>query len=117
VRYVVSEYRPGRRVAFTFEPGGLTAGLEGHHELEILARQEGVWLIHRLLARCPPLAWIRWWLVIRPLHDALIEDLLDRAEAALHGRVARPARWSWWVRLLRRLLRRRRLDARAVVVG
>jgi hypothetical protein len=40
-------------------------------------------------------------LVFRPLHDALIEDSLDRAEHAVTGIVARPARWSGTVRQLR----------------
>jgi hypothetical protein len=38
---------------------------------------------------------------VRWLHDALIEDLLDRAVQAAGGAVVRPARWSPSVRLLR----------------
>jgi hypothetical protein len=47
---------------------------------------------------------LAWPLVWQPPHDALIDDLLDRAELVLTGAVARPARWSPWVRLLRRVL-------------
>ncbi|MGW3967282.1 hypothetical protein ACWED2_46225 [Amycolatopsis sp. NPDC005003] len=39
----------------------------------------------------------------RPLHDALLEQLLDRAESAVTGRVERPVRWSPYVRFLRGL--------------
>jgi len=46
--------------------------------------------------------------VFRPLHDALAEDALDKAERALLGGVKRPARWTWRVRLPRSLMRRRR---------
>ena len=44
-----------------------------------------------------------WPLGVRWIHDAVLEDLLDRAEAAVGAGPARPARWSPWVRLLRRL--------------
>src|SRR5881409_1044397 len=49
------------------------------------------------------LALISWPVVFRPLHDALIEDLLARAEASLHKEL-RVLRWSLWVRLLRWIL-------------
>jgi hypothetical protein len=46
--------------------------------------------------------WLRWALIVRPIHDALIEDALDRMEVGLDP-VAQPRReWSAWVRLLRR---------------
>jgi hypothetical protein len=45
-----------------------------------------------------------WSTVVRPLHDALIEDALDNAERETTGTVAEPAGWSWWVRTLRRVL-------------
>jgi hypothetical protein len=46
----------------------------------------------------PLLAAVRW------LHDALIEDALDRAETATAGRPVPARRWSPWVRLLRAAL-------------
>lgn len=41
--------------------------------------------------------------MIRWIHDAVIEDLLDRADTAVGHAPAQPAAWSPWVRLLRRL--------------
>jgi hypothetical protein len=49
--------------------------------------------------------WPRRWPPIRWLHDAVLEELLDRAGAAVGDPPARPARWSPWVRVCRRLLR------------
>ncbi|MEV7907606.1 hypothetical protein AB0P04_38905, partial [Streptomyces anulatus] len=47
---------------------------------------------------------VLWPLVIRWMHEALVHDLFDNAERAATGRMSRrPARWSLWVRLLRRL--------------
>ncbi|WP_372448549.1 hypothetical protein [Streptomyces durocortorensis] len=50
-------------------------------------------------------ARLTWPLVWRPLHDALLEDSLDRAERACTGAVENPARRGSYVRLLRRLAR------------
>ena len=51
-----------------------------------------------------------WPLVIRWLHDAVVEDLFDRAEQALGTGPAQPGRWSPWVRLLRRIQARPRVE-------
>jgi hypothetical protein len=45
-----------------------------------------------------------WPLAVRWLHDALIEDALDRAETATAARPVPARRWSPWVRLLRAAL-------------
>jgi hypothetical protein len=44
--------------------------------------------------------------MFRWLHDAYLEDLLDRAGDAPGHPPARRTPWSPWVRLLRRLARR-----------
>jgi hypothetical protein len=101
IRYRVSEYEPGRRVRFAFYPDG---GLEGYHELLVQPRGPGrCTLRHVLVGR--PRGWMRLLapIVIRSLHDATVEDILDNAERAATGKVANPATWSRWVRLLRRL--------------
>jgi hypothetical protein len=110
IRYRVEAYQPGRRVAFRF------TRVDGGHHLEAEPAGEGaVRLRHVVEARLRGRRLVAWVLVIRPLHDALLEDLLDRAELALTGTVARPNRWSPWVRLVRRRLRRR--AARAALVA
>ena len=52
-------------------------------------------------------ARVTWPLFFRPLHDALIEESLDRAEAELGGPPVPSARRSLWVRMLRAPLERR----------
>lgn len=108
VRYRVVEHVPGERVRFAFEPGPLSRGLAGQHRFEVAAHPAGAILRHVIEAEARGAAALRWALLVRPLHDALIEDALDLAELHLTGRVARPARWSAWVRLLRALLGRAR---------
>jgi hypothetical protein len=48
-------------------------------------------------------ALLSWALVIRPLHDALLEDALATARASL-GMAPRMRPWSPWVRILRRVM-------------
>jgi hypothetical protein len=82
----VEAYEPGRRVRFRF---AAPRGSDLHHLLATRLRFPA-----RLTY---PLLWL-------PLHDALIEDSLDRAVRTLTRAVQSPARWSPYVRLLRAIL-------------
>ncbi len=109
VYYRVSAYSPGCRVAFDFDPArGLMRGLRGHHAFELSEDCDEVVLEHVLEAEGSLRDALRWFLMVRPLHDALIEDALDRADCALVGNTPPPERWSRWVLLLRWLARRRK---------
>jgi hypothetical protein len=77
-------------------------GFRGWHGWEVT----GTGLRHVVEAECKGWSRFAWPLVIRPIHDALHEDVLDRAEIALGGS-PRPREWSLWVRFLRWALRRR----------
>ncbi|QSB13105.1 DUF2867 domain-containing protein [Natronosporangium hydrolyticum] len=101
VRYFVSGYDPGRRIRFTFHPN---LGLDGYHELTVTADGPAACRMrHEVVIGPRGQARLLWPAVIRWLHDALLEDLLDNAERVATGRVAQPARWSWWVRRWRGL--------------
>jgi hypothetical protein len=80
-------------------------GFAGWHGWDVVSNGETV-LRHVVEAECRGWSRLLWPLVIRPIHDALHEDVLDAAEAALGG-VPRPRKWSRWVRFLRWALRRR----------
>ncbi|KRV51330.1 hypothetical protein AQ490_00750 [Wenjunlia vitaminophila] len=104
VRYTVAAHVPSRWVRFTFSG---PRGFHGFHEFTVLPVDPDHTLLRHTLAmdaRGP--ARLTWPLVWRPLHDACLEDGLDRAELACTGAVAHPARWGRRVRLLRRLARR-----------
>lgn len=102
IRYHVTAHEPGRRVAFTFDPG---MGLVGTHTFTVEpAGPEAALVRHVLEGEVAGFARLRWSLVVRWLHDAVLEDLFDRAEAAVGTGPARPARWSPWVRVLRRAM-------------
>jgi hypothetical protein len=116
IRYSVTAYEPGRRIEFAFAP---ETRLRGTHTLTVEdgvePEGEGACVIrHAIEGRPFGLMRLGWPLVFRWLHDALLEDALDNAEEALTGRVAAPARWSWWVRFLHsRMASRRRRPASA----
>ncbi|MEU9102944.1 SRPBCC family protein [Streptomyces xanthophaeus] len=101
VRYTVAAYVPGTWVRFAFTG---PRGFHGFHEFTVLpVDADRTLLRHTLAMSTSGLARVTWPLVWRPLHDACLEDCLDRAELARTGTVARPARWSPYVRLLRTL--------------
>ena len=92
VRYDVSEVEDSRfRFAFRMSQ------VEGFHEF----RREGDELVHELMIRRAPRLLL---VVIIPLHDAVLEELLDNVEDLLAGRsVPRPRRRTRRVRMLRSL--------------
>jgi hypothetical protein len=102
IRYSVEGYEPGRSLTFRFDP---EIGMDGTHRFEVEPGpvDGGTVLRHVIEGRPHGVMLIGWPVAIRWLHDAVLEDLLDRAELAVTGTVARPAVWSPWVRLLRRI--------------
>lgn len=101
VRYRVHEHVPARRVGFTFTPG---TGVEGTHTLvaEPLGPRRTL-LTHEVRGRLRGVMRLGWPLGVRWAHDAVIEELFDRAGRAAGAPPARPARRSPYVRLLQRL--------------
>jgi hypothetical protein len=105
VRYHVAAFEPGQRVVFEFDP---PSRIDGRHRFEVESVETELTILRHVLEGDVHGSMIWTWLfVIRALHDALVEDALDRAEFAVTGTLTRPARWSPWVRLLRSGLRLR----------
>jgi hypothetical protein len=100
----VVEYRAGERLAFRMTS---PAQLHGKHRFEVEPVGERQTVLRHVVDVAPDgAARLLWPLVVRPLHDALLEDLLDRAETAVGGSPA-PRAWSRRVRLLRWYIGRR----------
>ena len=105
IRYQVTEYVPGRRVVFTFDDG---VGLRGSHRFVVVPQgAESCLVRHVVEGRTTGTMRLVWPLAMRWLHDAVVEDLMDRVEADAGHPPARRARWSWWVRQIRRMTRPR----------
>jgi hypothetical protein len=104
IRYTVVAYVPGRWIRFRFTA---PRGFDGFHEFTVHSEgSEGSALHHLAAMRLHWPAKITWPLLWRPLHDALLEDCLDRAERTVTATVRSPARWGPYVRLLRGLAAR-----------
>ncbi|MBB5937469.1 SRPBCC family protein [Streptomyces zagrosensis] len=100
VRYAVIGYTPGRWVRFRFSG---PRGFHGFHAYTVRSDGAGgAVLQHLLTMRTRGAARLTWPLAFRWLHDAVLEDSLDLAEAALSSGPSSPARWNAYVRLLRR---------------
>lgn len=98
IRYVVEMYEPGRSIRFRFTA---PPGFVGTHGFDIRPLSSGTTRLRHVLAmQIRGAALLTWPLVFRPLHDALIEDSLDRAQRSLGAKPA-GSRWSLWVRSLR----------------
>lgn len=100
VRYSVTEYEPGRRVRFAFTPPD-----NGFHELTVEPMEEGRCRVrHVLETELLGRNRVLWPVVVRPLHDTIIEEVFDNIERAAAGGCARPVRWSPLVGLYNRLM-------------
>lgn len=99
IRYVVEACEPGF-AAFRFT----LPGVEGWHGFDILdATSQHCVLEHRIEATVTGITALQWLLVIRPLHDACVEDALTQVQLSL-GLPPHPMRWSPYVRALMRVL-------------
>lgn len=82
------------------------AGLGGEHRFELIdAGSDRPGLRHTLDGRAAGLMRLRWPLVFRPLHDALLEDALHGAERSMRAERPEPMAWSPYVRYCGRCLR------------
>jgi hypothetical protein len=104
IRYVVESYTPGEAVMFRFLG---PRGFNGRHGFTVSSTDGRTVLMHSLTMNTTGIALLSWPLVFRPLHDALLEDALTKAEHNIVGR-GESRKWSWYVRCLRYLFRRRK---------
>lgn len=119
IRYEVVEHVPGRLLRFRFMPG---VGLEGTHTFEVLADRsaDGSWsttLRHTVSARAVGKGRVLWPLVIRPIHDAAAEDMLDHVERSLTGSASPRRTVPRWLNILARRGSRRTVHAISLAPG
>lgn len=105
VRYVVERYERGRAALFRFtRPHGWV----GTHGFFIDALADGsTRLTHALEMDATGTGLLLWLGIFRPLHNAVIEDALDRAAFELGTGTAVAGSWSAHVRALRWMLKPR----------
>ncbi|MGL5001861.1 MAG: hypothetical protein ACRDAM_02865, partial [Casimicrobium sp.] len=98
-------YKPGQKIRFRFTS---STGLHGTHCFSLKAvGNDQTLLIHLVDAEPQGRMRLLWPLVFAPLHDALIEDAFDNAQALFEPNI-KQRNWSWYVRtvfLFRRFLK------------
>ena len=98
IGYFVEEYKPGQSIKFRFTN---PKGFNGFHRYEVvMSTQQSVLLRHTIEMTLHGFAFLTWPIIIRPLHDALLEDSLATAQASL-GMIPQIKAWSPWVKLIR----------------
>jgi len=98
IRYHVEDYSPGKSIRFRFTS---PKGFDGFHCFEISGVDGKTALLrHTIKMNTRGMAVLLWPFFIRPLHDALLEDLLANAEVSL-GYEPRMKAWPLRVRILR----------------
>ncbi len=102
IRYTVEAYDPSTAIQFRFfRP----EGFKGIHKLEIHRLNDHQTQVkHTIDMTTNFKGTVLWVLGIRWLHDALLEDALDKMENHLTGSNKR-TKWSVWVKMLRGLLK------------
>ncbi|MFE3189414.1 SRPBCC family protein [Nocardia sp. NPDC059240] len=104
IRYTCVKYVPGQEVTFRFQrPRGFD-GTHGFLVEELDATHTR--LTHEIVMRTHGSARLSWPLLWRPMHDAALEDSLDRAETALVPGTPPRSHHSAYVRLLRNFAHR-----------
>lgn len=98
VKYKVESVAP-RSVVYRFPRAGW---FRGTHRFDLMAHPDGCELVHTLEGKLHGRGLVLWPAMVRPLHDALVEDVLDRAEAVTGRPPMEPARHTPYVRFLRR---------------
>jgi hypothetical protein len=103
IGYLVESYVPGQYVRFRFTH---PKGFIGTHCFSLAKTNDHIVQIkHEINMRLEGSAKLSWPLIIRWLHDALLEDAFDKAESFITSRSINHT-WSLWVRFLRYLLGR-----------
>ncbi|WP_299228779.1 hypothetical protein [uncultured Psychroserpens sp.] len=105
IRYTVIEFVPGKHIKFEFnKPDNFT----GTHELKIYSLDvQCTEIVHKIEMDTTSIkATLLWCLIIRWLHDALIEDAFDNVENYFFSH-KKDLKYSLWVILLRQIYKRK----------
>jgi hypothetical protein len=102
VRYKVIDYRSTGYIEFEFlKP----RGFKGIHKLEITDLNDNkTGIEHTIEMETSGFGTLSWIFAIRWLHDALLEDALDKIENQLCNE-ERKSEWNLWVKTLRRIMK------------
>lgn len=82
----------------------LARWIRGVHGFEVRADRLACEVRHSVAMDAGPATRLWWLLIGRPMYDLLIEDAFDSLARKTGSPVRRPARWTPYARVLRRML-------------
>ncbi|NOX89092.1 MAG: hypothetical protein GXO77_08700 [Calditrichaeota bacterium] len=105
IKYSVKKYDPGSLIEFNFiKPEGFA----GIHKFEITEIEKGkTELKHTIDMTVSGKGILTWYIAVKWLHNALLEDCMDKAENNFLTK-KKKTEWNLWVLLLRRILGRKK---------
>lgn len=104
IRYTIEKLNPKEIIQFRFSK---PHGFNGIHKLELIElSQEMTEIKHTIDMNTSGKGTLIWIFVIRPLHNALIEDGFDKLENNFID-YKKSSKWSFWVKFLRKQLNQR----------
>ena len=105
IKYSIKKYIPGNLIKFKFlKPDGFL----GIHKFEIIEiEKEKTVLKHTINMTVSGKEMFTWYIAIKWLYDALLEDCLDKAENHFLTD-KKKTKWNLWVIFLRRLFRKKK---------
>lgn len=102
IRYDIEKYQPGQYIHFRFTK---PKGIVGHHKLELNKIDDlNTEIKHSVVAQSYGMGTYKWLFIIRWLHDALLEDAMDKIENQVTSKTKHTS-WNLWVRILRWFLK------------
>ena len=105
IKYVISKYIPGNLIEFKFLA---PEGFAGIHKFEITEIEEDkTELKHTIDMTISGKGIFTWYFAFKWLHDALLEDCLDKAENHFLTE-KKKTKWNSWVLLLRSMFRKKK---------
>ena len=105
IRYTVQDYQPKKLVQFKFTKPD---GFNGFHQFEITELENNMTELKHIIDMNTTIrASFLWFIAIRWLHDAYIEDAFDKVENNFVT-VKKVSKWNIWVKFLRNVLKPRK---------
>ncbi len=104
IKYSIQKYLPGNIIEFQFiKPDGFN----GIHKFQITEiDSEKAEIKHTIKMTLSGKGILTWYFAIKWLHDALLEDCLDKVENHF-SHEQKSTKWNFWVCILRKSLKRK----------
>ena len=98
IKYTITKFKDGEHVTFMFsKPDGFI----GTHELKVKSIAVNLTKIsHEINMTVTYKDTLNWVLIVRWLHDALLEDAFDKIESQFSGK-KKETKYNLWVKFLR----------------